>query len=142
MTDDPHDPADLDGTVALVEFLNGVHVTKKDLIRVIDTANHEHETMGGHDILGMFTAAKVFKRNKDKARAIIFRMRALSEMIESDELQGWTLGKSDDGKAFADDAVLAAVAVHPLSVVNGRIKFERESFMTRVLELAEPAGNA
>ena len=38
-------------------------------------------------------------------------------------------------------ALISAAANHPLSIINGDITFEKESFLRRILELAEPEGS-
>lgn len=118
----------------LLNYLNSVHVTKEDIVRVIESANKEHVKGQDSEMLGLFVTARLFKKQTAKVQAIYFRMEALAEMVVNEELRGWTLAKLDDGSTPADDAVLAAVAQHPLSIVDGEITFERKSFLNRILE--------
>jgi hypothetical protein len=37
-------------------------------------------------------------------------------------------------------AMISAAAYHPLSLINGDVLFEKESFLRKVLEFAEPQG--
>ena len=126
----------------LLERLNSVKVTKRDIIRVVETANRAHAEGHPSDMLGLFATAKLFNKDIAKVQAIQFRMEALAVMMENNEIPGWTLGKSEDGGILTDDAVFDAVAKHPLSIVDGEITFERKSFLNKVLELAKPEGRA
>ena len=63
-------------------------------------------------------------------------------MIENDELKNWLM--ADGGSvmpAIAHKALVSAAAIHPLSVINGEIAFEKESFLRRLLESAEYEGS-
>jgi hypothetical protein len=39
-------------------------------------------------------------------------------------------------------ALVSAAADHPLSIINGDVLFEKESFLRRILEFAEPQGKS
>jgi hypothetical protein len=77
----------------------------------------------------------------EKAKAIIFRLQALATMIEKDELGDWILGYGTSiMPSVVQKALVSAAANHPLSIINGDVSFEKESFLRSVLELAEPQG--
>ena len=85
----------------------------------------------------MSTTMQLFPAASHKAKAIIFRLHALAVMMENNELKNWL--QPDGAKIVpgAQKALIAAVAHHPLSLIDGDISFERESFLQRVLEFAE-----
>ena len=62
-------------------------------------------------------------------------------MIANDELGDWILGYGTSiMPTIALKAMVSAAAYHPLSIINGDVLFEKESFLRRVLEFAEPQG--
>jgi hypothetical protein len=126
--------------IKTLDNLNSAQVTKKDIIRVLDAANKAHTEGHEADMLGPYTTTKLFRKNPQKAQSIYFRMQALAEMLENNELPGWTLEKLKDGSIPAEDAVFAAVAEHHLTIIEDQFTFERKSFLERILVLAEPEG--
>ena len=91
---------------------------------------------------GWIAKKKLCEETPDKAEAILIRLQALSIMIENDELKNWLL--TEDARvmpAIAHKALVSAAAAHPLSMINGDIIFEKESFLQMTLELAETAGS-
>jgi hypothetical protein len=61
-------------------------------------------------------------------------------MMERNELKYWMQPGSSTFTKTGQWAVIAAVTHHPLSLVNGEITFEKESFLRKVLEAAESVG--
>jgi hypothetical protein len=87
------------------------------------------------------TTIRLFNNSPEKAKAIIFRLQALAMMIEKDELGDWILGYGTSMMpTIAQKALVSAAADHPLALINGDVSFEKESFLRRVLEFAEPQG--
>jgi len=124
-----------------VDYLNSVAVTKDELMSVSEGTGELKETDEPFEAT-MFMLGRRYKGQPQKASAVLFRMQALVRFVESDQAKGWTLPKQSDGGIPTMDAVFAAAAIHPLSVVGDQVGFEAESFCARVLELAESEGRA
>jgi hypothetical protein len=121
--------------------LNAVRLKEEELSKVLAAARKAQETGATNNWTGIMTAIRLFNNSPEKAKAIIFRLQALASMIEKDELGGWILGYGTSMMpAIAQKALVAAAANHPLSIINGDVSFEKESFLRRVFELAEPQG--
>lgn len=84
---------------------------------------------------------KVFEQHRDdpdKVRAIVFRLQALATVLEKRGLPGWsTEPVAVDRPVFTQEEVFAAAASEPLMLSGKELVFEYESFLTKVLELAE-----
>lgn len=123
-----------------IDDLNAVVLSKEELFKVLNYVGWTHETGMCNTMTGWLTIKKLFKDVPNKAKAILFRFEALSVMMENDELMNWL---NTDGSSIipaAREALMSAVAKHPLSVSNCHIAFEKESFLRRILESAEPEG--
>jgi hypothetical protein len=66
----------------------------------------------------------------------MFRVEALSKLLESQSAPGWTL-LGPDGSIFADHTIFAASALEPLVIRNGEMAFDYDSFLRRLLAEAE-----
>lgn len=122
--------------------LNAVRLKEEDLFEAIQAATDAYENGECHMMTGVITTMRLFITTPEKAKAVIFRLQALGVMIENDELKNWI--RMDGGRAvpiIMQKALVSAAAAHPLSLIDGDILFEKESFLRRVLELAEPEGN-
>jgi hypothetical protein len=121
----------------ILESVNGVHVSAEDLLRVLEETQNlprEKRSFEGR----MHVAARLYQDDSEKAIAVGFRMRAVFELLRAEDgIPGWSLPRLPDGSIVTQDSVVAAAAVQPLSEVDGRIIFEREPFMAKVLELAD-----
>jgi hypothetical protein len=127
---------------ALIDELNSVKLKARELLKVIDEINLDRALGVCPRTLGVITRKKLYEEIPDKAGAILARLEALSAMIENNEVQNWFV--SDGSRvmhAVAQKALLSAAANHPLSIINGGITFEKESFLRMTLELAEPEGS-
>ena len=125
-----------------IDDLNAVVLGEEELFIIINKAKWAAEIGMCPMMTGLVTIKKLFDEIPEKAKAIIYRLQALSMMIENDELQNWLM--ADGGSvmpAIAHKALVSAAAVHPLSVIDGEIAFEKESFLRKVLESAEHAGS-
>jgi hypothetical protein len=124
----------------LVEHINSVSVTKDDLWEITgDAQNFKGEPCFE---VGMSIITKRFGDNFHKASALMFRMQALVNLLKAEALPGWTLRRQPDGSFPTNEAVFAAAAVQPLIEKDNDLVFEREAFLRKVLELAEPEGEA
>ena len=126
-----------DGSKIVLGLANAVTVSGQELLRV----NEETENLPAEDRsveAGMFKIARLYRGDFRKAIAVFFRMTALANLLQTDEgIPGWTLPQLPDGSIPTEKTVFAAAAIQPLIEVNGEVAFERDTFMTRVLELAE-----
>ena len=122
--------------------LNAVHVKEEDLSKVLAAARSAQQGGKTNDWTGILTTIRLFDNSPEQAKAIIFRLQALATMIANDELGEWILGYGTRiMPKIALKAMVSAAADHPLSIINGAVLFEKESFLRRVLEFAEPQGN-
>jgi hypothetical protein len=121
--------------------LNSVNLKTSELLRVIEvTVKSRKGGRRGH-IMGTIATIRNLSYSS-KATAIIARLQALARMAEKGELKYWILAEETDfSPTIAHRALISAAARHPLSLRNGEFVFERESFLSKVLELAEPEGN-
>lgn len=124
----------------LLARVNAVPVTADDLRAMVDASVEARraapEAVDGES--SMFFAVRIAHNDGNRAFALWSRMAALALLMESDGLPGWTLpNRSDDGALFAQDVLLEAAAVHPLTQHGNNLVFERETFLTRVLALSE-----
>ena len=121
--------------------LNAVRVKEEDLSKVLTVAKMAQQVSETNDWTGILTAIRLFNNSPEQAKAIIIRLQALATMIANDELGDWILGYGTSiMPTIALKAILSAAADHPLSMINGDVLFEKESFLLRVLESAEPQG--
>jgi hypothetical protein len=127
----------------LLGDLNAVRLREDELREVIKATIEAYAKGESQKLTGVIVAMQLFNNTPDKAKAIIFRLQALGLMIQNNELKNWI---RTDGTSVApiivQKALVSATAEHPLSIIGDDILFEKESFLRRVLELAEPEGNS
>ena len=123
-----------------VEFLNAVRLKEEEIIEAI-RATLESSDSGECYLRSLTTPIRLFPSAPHKARAAIFRLQALAMLMERNELRHWMQPGAAALTAPGQRAVIAAVARHPLSLVDGDIAFEKESFLQHILESAESPGN-
>jgi len=124
----------------LVDTLNAIALDKEELFKVINDVRLAHELGECFMMTGWIAKRRLFEALPHKAEAILTRLQALSEMMETDELKRWILSAGFSLMPVAHRALVSAAADHPLSIINGDITFEKESFLIRILELAESEG--
>jgi len=124
----------------VVRFLNAVRVEEQDLVEAIQCAADAYESGECYLMTGVVTTMRLFVTAPHKARAVIFRLQALAIMMENNELKNWVQLDGATIVPEAQKALIAAVACHPLSLIDGDISFEKESFLRRILESAEYQG--
>jgi len=126
----------------LIEDLNSVLLKEEELFKVIDDYRQARDAGMCSVVTGRIAEKTLSSENPGKAKAILCRLQALSQMIENRDLNNWLFS---DGicvmPSIANKALVSAAAVHPLSVIDGGIKFEKESFLARILELVETEGS-
>ena len=125
----------------LLSDLNSATRKEQELSRVLTAAKEACENGETCDMTGIMITVRLFDRAPDKAKAIIFRLQALASLISNAELEDWVFGNGTSVvPAFAQQALIAAAADHPLAIVDGHISFEKKSFLRRAFELAESQG--
>ena len=123
--------------------LNSVRVKEEDLSKVLAAARRAQEESETNDWTGILTTIRLFDNSPEQAKAIILRLQALATMIANDELGDWIHGYGTSiMPAISLKALVSAAADHPLSIINGDVLFEKESFLRRILEFAEPQGKS
>ena len=115
---------------------NRVQVSKADLLEFIK----EYHTLPAEDRDydgRVITAIRLHSGNPDKAGAIMHRAEALAYLVAEEGAPGWTLPPQPDGAVFTEDVVFAAAVAEPLVLIGGRVRFNRQRFLERVLTLAQ-----
>jgi hypothetical protein len=126
---------------SLLSDLNTVRVKAEDLSKVLAAVRRAPKGGETNHWTGILTTMRLFNDSPEEAKAIIFRLQALARIIANDELGDWILGYGTSiMPVIALNAMVSAAADHPLSLINGDVLFEKESFLRRVLECAEPQG--
>jgi hypothetical protein len=125
----------------LVSHLNAVKLKEEEVVEAIRAAIEAYDSGESYLTASVTTTMQLFVTAPHKAKAIICRLQALVVMMENNELKNWTQADGFKIIPAAQRALIAAVADHPLALIDGDISFEKESFLQRVLEFAEPQGN-
>ena len=121
--------------------LNSVRITIDDLLFVTEEVHKlppEDRDWEGR----LHLMVRLFKGEPDKAMAIEKRLVAMSTLVASGSLPHWALPEAPDGSVNIAEPVWLATATEPLLLTERDAYFEPESFLERVLSLAEPDGNA
>jgi hypothetical protein len=125
-----------DSTRRMIAECNSVPILSEDLTRVVeevDTSSPETRDMVGHAI----TAVRLFNGDPDRVQAIMFRLEALVNLLLQEEsVTAWTI-TLPDGSVLTSEPIFGAAATQPLIESKGEVAFDRESFLAKVLELAE-----
>src|SRR5205085_11697164 len=124
-----------DSTKKMLELLNQVPVTKEDIIEVVEELELADPDDHGWE-KGLITVIRLQNGNREKVQAIMFRMEALARLLENEDTSGWTL-RLPNGAVLTQEPILAAAAVEKLIDKESDVGFGRESFLNKVLELAE-----
>jgi hypothetical protein len=124
-----------------VSCLNAVQLGEEEIVEAIRTAIDACDSGECYLRSSVMTTLQLFPTAPHKAKAIIFRLKALAIMMENNELKSWMQADGITIAPAAQRALIAAVAYHPLSLIDGDIAFEKESFLQRILESAESQGN-
>ena len=125
-----------------IEDLNSVLLKEEELFKIIDEYRRARDAGMCSMVTGRIAEKTLASENPEKARAILCRLQALSQMIEDRDLKHWLLSEGICVMpSIANKALVSAAAAHPLSLIDGDIKFEKESFLRRILELAETEGS-
>jgi len=124
-----------------VSCLNAVQLNQEEIVEAIRAVIDAHDSGESYLWSSVMSTLQLFPTAPHKARAVIFRLQALAIMMENNELENWMQPDGAKIVPAAQKALIAAVAHHPLSLINGAISFERESFLQRILEFSEPPGN-
>jgi hypothetical protein len=85
---------------------------------------------------------RLFPGESDKPQAIECRIDAMNELLTSGALPGWAMPLQPDGSILVSEPVWKATASEPLLLDEHNAFFDKESFVKKVLELAEPNGHA
>ena len=126
---------------ALLDALNAIALEEAELFKVIEDVNLGHELGMCSYMNSWFAQNKLTEAAPHKAKAILTRLQALISIIDSDEIKPWIVTDGTSAIGSMRRALVSAAADHPLSIINGRIAFEKESFVRRLLELVKPEGS-
>jgi hypothetical protein len=128
--------APINASTEFIDSLNMVRLKEEEIVEAI-WATMDSSESGDSYLRSLTIPIYLFPTAPHKARAVIFRLQALVRLMERNELQHWMQPDIATFTAASQRAVVAAVTYHPLSLVNGDISFEKESFLQRILESAE-----
>ena len=120
-----------------VTSLNDIKLKEEEIVQAINAAVESSDSGECHFRSSVVTTMQLFPAAPQKARAIIFRLQALSTMMQENELNNWMLPDGSQIVPGAQKALIAAVAHHPLSLIEGAVLFEKRSFLGRILEFSE-----
>jgi hypothetical protein len=124
-------------------YVSSIPVNKHDILKIVNELNIRRQ--GGKRKDFELTVVLCFRsfRSQDKSFAVSERMNALAHLLIEQEhaVRGWTT-QLPDGTTFTQENVFAAAAAHPLVAHDDKFRFEPESFLRRVLELAPVVGRA
>ena len=121
--------------------LNAANVTVGDLQLASDAVHQlppEDRDWEGR----LHAMIRLVPGNPDKGLAIEYRLVAMSRMLEAGVLPGWALPQAPDGSMLVSESVWAATATEPLILEEREARFDHAGFLSRVLSLAGPEGNA
>ena len=119
--------------------VNSIRVTADDLIRVTGEVDQLPKELRDGDGL-VHVTAQMFKGSPYKAFAVCERMYALADLLKSGSLPKSLVPTASDGGHIVSDDVFSAAAQEPLLFRGNRAYFHPESFLTALLNLANPNG--
>ncbi|MCC7548764.1 MAG: hypothetical protein IT532_13440 [Burkholderiales bacterium] len=125
----------------LLQRISAVPVTREDLIEFAQAMAAQPDPAARAYEARTIWLVQRHRGQPDKACALEFRMQALARVFEDGRIEGWTLPGDADRGIPTHHAVLAAAAMEPLVLIDGRPGFERHSFMARVLQFAPALGS-
>jgi len=125
--------------LTLLERVNAVTITSDDMVALVEASNaymQEHPDEARNGTAALMLAAKQGK-SAERGVALWSRLSALAQLIDEEGCGGWALPNPamDDG-VFAQDVLFAAAAVHPLVEADEAFVFDRESFLSRAIAMA------
>jgi hypothetical protein len=119
----------------ILEEVNKTPVSNDEMVEVVqEIAAMEPEERGFEG--NMVTIARLHHHNPDKGQAIFFRLQALARFLMEEGATGWTV-QLTNGTTLTSEPMFTAAGVHPLTVRDGEFTFERESFLQKILEVAD-----
>lgn len=128
-------------TAKLQNELNAVTITVEDLLLATDEVHKlppEDRNWEGR----LHVMARLFHGTPRKGLSIEYRLVAMTKMIEAGTLPGWAMPQAADGSVQIAEPVWKATALEPLILEESDAYFDQDSFLNRVLSMAEPEGNA
>jgi hypothetical protein len=128
---------------ASAEFINSLNTIRLKEEEIVEAIRESIESADSGEcyLRSLSAPIRLFPTAPHKARAVIFRLQALAIMMERNELKDWMQYGGATLTPVGQRAVITAVTSHPLSLVDGDIAFEKESFLQKILESAESHGN-
>ncbi|MEQ1597613.1 MAG: hypothetical protein ABL985_21235 [Casimicrobium sp.] len=121
--------------------LNSVEITLDDLLQaskaVHDLPQEDRDWQGRKIAL-----VKLFLGQPEKAHAVETRLGAMAQLIQSGVLPMWATPVDSEGATQIAEPVWLATASEPLILKKYDAYFDKQSFLDRVLKLAEPEGSA
>ena len=124
-----------------VSRLNTIRIEEEEVVEAIRAAIDAHDSGECYLRSSVLSTIQLFPTAPNKARAINCRLQALTRMMENNELRNWVQADGITIVPAAQRALIKAVTCHPLSLMDGDISFEKESFLRRILEFAEFQGD-
>ena len=128
-----------------LQRLNAVELDTGDVLAFLKAGvETRRQTVRTPRHVGVGPAATRFLQREaaGKAMALLCRMQALADLLHQG-IPGWANPNSGAGvSAYSNTALFTAAAEHPLTWAGNTYAFERESFLARLLTLADPATRA
>jgi formylmethanofuran dehydrogenase subunit D len=132
----------VDDNVRLLEELNSVVVTVQELSETLHELEEEHDRGTAEEGDGICSVVSKFADQSERAQAIYFRMVALANIITRKGAHGWTMPSHKSGAVLTKSELIETAATYPLSVIDGRVGFEVNGFLSKALESAEAEGTS
>lgn len=121
--------------------LNSVKITVDDLLLASREAHKlppDDRNWEGR----LHLMSRLFRGTPRKGLSIEHRLIAMTRLIEAGVLPGWAVPQASDGSVNIAEPVWMAAAIEPLILGEDEAFFDQDSFLARVLSMAEPEGNA
>ena len=122
------------GSLDLVRRVNKTPLTKKEMIEFIQEAEkipRRDRCFQTHAII----AVQFFERNTDKAMSAIFRMEALSRLLNGGMIHGWTKDSKKKGTTLVRDNIFAAAGRTPVHARGYGVEFKKVELLKKAFEL-------
>ncbi|MCH8039744.1 MAG: hypothetical protein IH977_05285 [Nitrospinae bacterium] len=118
----------------LVRQVNKTPLAKKEMIEFIQEAEkipRRDRCFQTHAII----AVRFFERNTDKAMSAIFRMEALSRLLNAGPIHGWTKDGKKKGSTLVSENIFAAAGQTPVHAMDRSVGFKKVELLKKAFEL-------
>ena len=119
-----------------IDSINSIAITADEMIRAQTAVSDEGTTERSFEAT-VFKLSRAFPKQHKKITAIVFRMQALSRLIESSRPGWWFLPQADDGSYAVSELALRVAATCRLFEAGNEVVFDQTEFLEQALRLSE-----